>query len=91
MIDAGVREFRFAARALRRSPAFTAVAVLTFAIGIGMNIAVFSVRSSRLAGQSLPAWRSDSWRRTGPRPFFSSFCIRSIRAIRGCMRQWQSC
>ena len=43
MVDAFLRDIRFAVRALIRNPAFTAVAVLTFAIGIGMNVAVFSV------------------------------------------------
>ena len=37
------RDSRHAVRALLRTPAFTAIAALTFALGIGVNTAVFSV------------------------------------------------
>jgi hypothetical protein len=37
------RDVRYAARMLLRAPTFSAVAILTFAVGIGINTAVFSV------------------------------------------------
>ncbi|PYQ46675.1 MAG: hypothetical protein DMF77_00055 [Acidobacteria bacterium] len=79
-------DFRYGLRALRRSPVFGLAAILTLAIGIGANTAVFTLLHGLLL-RSLPVTRPEELARIGltnlgdgpPAPFIPYRMIQQLR------------
>src|SRR5215467_4883909 len=88
-----MNDLRFALRQLRKSPGFTVVAILTLALGIGLNTAIFSVINAVLLKppqykdpeQLVWIW---STRKNVPRAFYSIPNFNDTRAQSQTIDDW---
>ena len=62
-----LQDVRYALRQMRKSPGFTSVVILTLALGIGANTAIFTLTHAVML-KSLPVARPDQLYRLGDKP-----------------------
>jgi hypothetical protein len=72
---------RFAVRMMRRSPGFTAVAVLTLTLGIGANTAIFTMVNALIRRPLHHADLQPGARHAGRRVFVGQLCGRRRVAV----------
>jgi predicted permease len=80
VIDAFLQDLRYAFRALRASPGFAAVAILSLALGIGANTAIFSLIDSVIL-KTLPVSHPEQLVavKIGENPIFSNSIWEELR------------
>ncbi|HEX7361197.1 MAG TPA: ABC transporter permease [Bryobacteraceae bacterium] len=95
-LDSLWQDLRYAARMLKKGPAFTAVAVLSLALGIGANTAIFSLVDALLL-RPLPVPQPGQLRNvvaqiTGSEPYYLSYpmfdALRSRNQVFSRMFAW---
>ncbi|HYW43117.1 MAG TPA: ABC transporter permease [Bryobacteraceae bacterium] len=81
-LETAWQDARYAVRALRRNPGFTAVAILSLALGIGANTAIFSLVNTLML-RPLPVQHPEQLveplHRLQDEPHFNSFSWRNYR------------
>ena len=73
-IESLLKDVRYGFRAMRRAPAFSAVVVLTFALGVGVNTAIFNVVNAVLL-KPLPFPNSERLVRLGEATAKADFSV----------------